>query len=499
MSQGAVYPGIYGRVKERLVAVTDFFKFREIEKKPGARREFSADPGSVQDARSFKSRVLFLSIALCTFLLAALAIYSALLANHLLASKLLLLEASQTLGFGIATVLLLFEAIVIFAFAVQDRHRRGLADLLKQSEDRLEFAAQSGDVGLWAWDADTDRFWATTHCSEMFGILPGTEYSMAAMRETIHPDDRAMVEEAIVTGVKSRTTSELEYRTSIASGSLRWVRCRFRCTVDENGKVLAISGTIVDVTKRKTIEAEVESQKRSLSHLTRVGMLGDLSGALAHELSQPLTAIMSNAQAAQRMIGREPIDVVELRSTIADIIANDIRANEVIRHLRALLKKEDTRRERLDLNAVVREALDLTRSDLIAKKVSVSLHGEPEAMFVLGDAVQLQQLLLNLIMNATEAMAGASRDGGKLTLSLVTEVDGVRHIAISDTGPGIRAEIMANLFDPFFSTKAQGLGLGLSIGRSIAEAHGGHLWAENNAGRGATFHVTLPPLREGMA
>ena len=499
MSRGAVHPGIYGRVREQLCALKDFLKFSETVNVPGERRVFSAAAGRNRYLRSLKSDLFFLSIALCTFLIAGLAIYSALLANHLLASKLLLLEQSTSLQFGIATVLLLFEAVVIFAFAVQDRRRRRLAELLKQSEERLEFAARSGDVGLWAWDAATDRFWATAHCSEMFGISPGAEYSMAAMRETVHPDDRAMVEDALAASIKSAATSELEYRTSLASGSLRWVRCRFRCTADENGKVLGISGTIVDVTKRKTIEAEVENQKRSLSHLTRVGMLGDLSGALAHELSQPLTAIMSNAQAAQRMISHEEIDVPELRSTIADIIANDIRANQVIRHLRALLKKDDTRLERLDLNAVVREALDLTHSELIAKRISVSFHAGPRPVLIRGDAVQLQQLLLNLIVNATEAMTAASHDGGVLTLSLETEVDDARHIAVSDTGPGIRVEIAASLFDPFFSTKAHGLGLGLSIGRSIAEAHGGRLWAENNSGRGATFHLVVPAPREGLA
>jgi C4-dicarboxylate-specific signal transduction histidine kinase len=274
------------------------------------------------------------------------------------------------------------------------------------------------------------------------------------------------------------------------------VRVRARTILDRQDKIERISGTVIDITNQRKIQAEVEAQKQSLSHLTRVGMLGELSGALAHELNQPLTAIMSNAQAAQRMISHRRVDMEELRMAIEDIIANDVRAGEVIRHLRALLKKEDMRHARVDLNQVARDALDLTHSDLIARRISVSFNIGRAPALVTGDSIQLQQLLLNLVMNAAEAITSTAHDGGMLIVALDRTEDDCQHVAVSDTGPGIRPDLMKNLFDPFFTTKAQGLGLGLSISRSIAEAHGGMMWAENNAARGATFHVVLPALQE---
>jgi C4-dicarboxylate-specific signal transduction histidine kinase len=330
----------------------------------------------------------------------------------------------------------------------------------------------------------------------MLGIPQGAQYTMAAMREAVYPDDRGLVEKALSDGVRSGNTFELEFRMNIGNKQTRWLRCRASSDIDRAGRIARISGTIVDISARKKLQLEIEAQKQSLSHLTRVGMLGELSGALAHELNQPLTAIRSNAQAAQRMLGHEKIDIDELRLTIDDIIANDVRAGEVIHHLRALLKKEDMRRETVDLNDVAREALDIIHSDLVGRRVNVSYYAAVRPAIVTGDPIQLQQLVLNLVLNAAEAISTSAHDGGTLTISVETEADDVRHIAVADTGPGVRPELLKNLFDPFVTTKAQGLGLGLSISRSIVEAHDGKIWAENNSGRGATFHVMIPAREE---
>ena len=481
----------FGAVSHFLDVKIDSAKAEAVQPAESPRNPHSdvSSPKKNLRRRAFWSGLAGAIIAFLT----AVSIFSA---NNLFVSRLMNTERSSEIEFKFVIILLLFESGIIFAFAVQDRRRRKLEELLRQSEDRLEFAAKSADLGLWSWDAATDSFWATDHCNAMFGIPVSVQYSMTTMRETVHPDDRAAVETALREGIASRKPFEVEYRTNMGQGLTRWVRVRASTAVDDQGKLQRISGTVVDITNDRKIQAEVESQKVSLSHLTRVGMLGELSGALAHELNQPLTAIMSNAQAAQRMINHRRVDMEELRMAIEDIIANNVRAGEVIRHLRALLKKEDMRHARVDLNDVARDALDLTHSDLIARRVSVAFNAARTPALVTGDSIQLQQLLLNLIMNAAEAISSTAHDGGMLILALDTTEDDCQHIAVSDTGPGIRADLMKNLFDPFFTTKTHGLGLGLSISRSIAEAHGGRMWAENNAGRGATFHVVFPTLLE---
>jgi C4-dicarboxylate-specific signal transduction histidine kinase len=240
-----------------------------------------------------------------------------------------------------------------------------------------------------------------------------------------------------------------------------------------------------------------EERTKSLMHLARVGMMGELSGALAHELNQPLTAIMSNAQAASRLMKQEPMETGEIQSAISDIVKDTARAGEVIRHLRALLKHDQSRRESMDLNQLLLDVLELAHSDLIARHIIVVPRIGSTELKLQGDRVQLQQVFLNLILNAAEAMSG--KLGGVLVVSTDTVDGSVLHVAVSDNGPGINPALSEKLFEPFFSTKPQGLGLGLSISRAIVTAHGGTLWTVNNPGHGATFHVTLLAGAEGVS
>lgn len=395
-------------------------------------------------------------------------------------------------------VLFVTETLLLVAVVMQDRKRLQLERLLFESEDRMAFAAEAADLGLWRWDAESDRFWSTAHCREMFGIPTGMEYTMTAMAEAIHPEDRAAVMAMMQSGIKSSSTYEIEYRLRLGDGQMRWVRTRARSHRSHNGKVLHIAGTVSNISERKKMQAEVERQQQSLAHLARVGVIGELSGALAHELNQPLTAILSNAQAIQRMIKQQPLNLEELESAINDIIEDDSRAGDVIRHLRALLKKDEEHNDLMELNSLVANALHLTHSDLIKRRVTPISQPFPGALPIRGDAVQIQQLLLNLILNASEAMSDRLEPGGVLMIASDLVAGSLVHLSLSDTGPGIDAEVMVKLFDAFFTTKPHGLGLGLSICRAIVLRHGGKIWAENNPGEGATFHIYLP-LAEGGA
>jgi len=246
-----------------------------------------------------------------------------------------------------------------------------------------------------------------------------------------------------------------------------------------------------DISDRKGAELNIAAQQRQLAHLNRVATMGELSGAIAHELSQPLTAILTNAQAARRLIAQNPPDLPEVRAALEDIIANDKRAGIVIERLRALLKKDSSSFEQLDLNVVAREVLDLAHSDLVARRVTVTTRLDPTLRAVRGDRIQIQQVLLNLLLNAAEAMSNTALAERQLLVSTKRE-DGVAEISVSDRGIGIPEDRLDAVFEPFVTFRDQGLGLGLAISRSIILAHRGRITAENNPDGGSTFRCFLP-------
>ena len=245
-----------------------------------------------------------------------------------------------------------------------------------------------------------------------------------------------------------------------------------------------------DVTARHRAQIELEDQRRQLSHLARVASLGQLSGALAHELNQPLAAIGSNAEAARHLLKRRSGDVQDLDDILRDIITENYRAAEVIRRLRALLRRGETRLQPVDVAELIAEVLELAHAELITRRVTATSLVAPNLPPVLGDRVQLQQVLFNLILNACESMRATPLRERRL-LIVVNAVANNTQISIRDFGTGIPPALIDRLFEPFFTTKAEGLGLGLSISRTIVAAHGGRLWAENNPDGGATLYCVL--------
>lgn len=250
---------------------------------------------------------------------------------------------------------------------------------------------------------------------------------------------------------------------------------------------------IRDVTERKRAEHEAQEQRRELAHLSRVASLGELSGALAHEVSQPLAAILANAQAALRLLAREPNPPPEIGEILKDIVHDDQRAGQVIHRLRTLLKKGELDPRPCDLNEIVTEVLQLMHSELMQRSVNIRTRLEPSLPLVLADRVQMQQVLLNLIVNACDAMSYEPRE--ERQLEIVTAEAGRDSVKLSviDQGVGIPGDKLEKVFSPFFTSKETGLGLGLAICRSIVTAHGGQLWADNSTVRGATFHLVLGP------
>jgi PAS domain S-box-containing protein len=284
--------------------------------------------------------------------------------------------------------------------------------------------------------------------------------------------------------------ADLELALRSQSGELRQTVIGAE-TAELDGEPCFIA-IIRDLTDQRHAERELQERQRELAHLGRVATLGELSGSLAHEISQPLTAMQSNAEAAQRMLGQQPIDIEEVREILSDIVQQNTRVGEVIRRLRALFKKGETQFQPLDLNEVTNEALELAHGDLTAHGVSLTARLGEGLPMVDADRIQLQQVLLNLIHNACEAMSDVRPGERRLWVRSELTAENMVQMSVSDTGPGVSPELRERLFQPFFTTKPNGLGLGLSITRSIISAHRGRLWVSNHPVRGAMFCFTLP-------
>src|SRR5512132_512219 len=263
-------------------------------------------------------------------------------------------------------------------------------------------------------------------------------------------------------------------------------------------KGLLVLASIVDITERKLAELEAARQRHDLAHLARVTTLGELSSSLAHELTHPITAILSNAQAAQRFLADDDVDLDEVREILNDIVTQDQRAGEVIHGLRVLLKKGEPQAhcDDVDLNEVIRDVVKLMRNDLINRNVTVDTDFAENLPAVTGDRVQLQQVLLNLMLNGCDAMANNDSSERRLLIASQLENSAVR-VSVTDRGGGIPEKNLEHVFERFFTTKKEGMGLGLSVCHTIIDAHRGKIWATNNAGCGATFHFRLPIVAVG--
>lgn len=374
-----------------------------------------------------------------------------------------------------------------------------LSVALRESEERMTMAAEAAGFGVWVWNVGRNRIWGSDRWLCQFGFGPDASPTFENVIQRIHPDDRLKVEDGVRRALEARVDYRVEYRVILPDGVQRWVSARGRVYPDANGKPARMMGASIDITARKHAELEVQRNRSEISHLSRVAMLGELSGSIAHELNQPLTAILSNAQAAQRFLAAENVDLAEIREILKDIVADDQRAGEVIRRLRLLLKKGEVHQQSLDLNEVVQDVLKLIRNDLLNHSILLKAMFAPGQLLVVADRVQLQQVLLNLIVNATDAMANAVPVEKRLVV--ITERFGKAgmRVSVTDSGTGLDPHVLNNIFTPFFTTKSTGMGLGLKVCRTIIGAHGGELNGMNNSGRGATFCFTLPAASEAQS
>jgi PAS domain S-box-containing protein len=373
---------------------------------------------------------------------------------------------------------------------ITDRRRAELS--LRESEERFRQVAET--VGDFIWEVDATGLYRYTSpaVEQILGYAPDELVGKAHFYDLFVPDMReALKVSAFRTFAAKGPFRGYRNLNLHKSGRVVELETSGVPVLDESGNLLGYRGVDTDVTARRRAELETERLRRDLAHISRVTLMGELTGSLAHELNQPLTAIASNAYAGERYLAAPTPRLAEVREILQDIAADARRAGEVIHRTRTLLKKDPGRFRLLDLNEVIREVVALTRTDAIIRHQPIELQLAPDLPPVMGDRVQLQQVLLNLVLNGMDAMAAQPPEARRLTIQTAPEAATVR-VGVHDHGPGIPADRLEQIFATFFTTKPHGMGMGLAISRSIVEVHGGKIWAENHLDGGATFWFTLP-------
>ena len=374
-----------------------------------------------------------------------------------------------------------------------------LSDELRETGERLNLAAEAANLGIWTRDVSKNEIWATEKFRAMFGFAKAEALGRDDLLKRLHPDDREAVGQTMAKALTGGGSYELEHRIVLPDGRIRWIASRGRVESNGASKHTLIRGVSLDITERRRAEIEAQELREGMAHGARVTMLGQLASSLAHELSQPLGAILRNAEAAEMLLKSDSPDVDELRAIVADIHKDDHRAGDVIDRLRSLLKRRSLDARTLGLDDLVDEVTALVRSDCAARHVKLATNVAPGLPRVRGDRVHLLQVLLNLIINGMDAVDAEPDHGRRVTLRAQSDGNGMIEVAVSDCGHGVPTEKLEHLFEPFFTTKPNGMGMGLPISRTIVEAHGGRIWAENNVDRGTTFRFTLSPETGGAA
>lgn len=390
--------------------------------------------------------------------------------------------------------LCLTEAAIIALLVASLIRRRGAEQALRESQERLSLATTAANIGVWMLDLPSNRAWVSENWRQMFGVPPDADISLETVFQRIHAEDRAAMERAVQRAIESQADYASEYRVVLPNGTQRWISARGRHDSSAGTKHERLMGVSVDITERKQAETELLRHRAELAHVARVSTLGELAASVAHELNQPLGAILANAEAAELFLAQEPPAIEELGPILAAIRQDNERASEVIRRMRTLLGKRELERQPLEVNSVVEGVWPLVSGDAALRGVSLGAELSPGLPKVLGDRVHLQQVMLNLLLNGMDAVGGQPRERRRLTVRTGMGGEGQVELAVVDTGLGIEPEKLGRVFDPFYTTKPQGMGMGLSIARTIIKAHDGRIWAENNAAGGATFRLTLPAV-----
>ena len=382
------------------------------------------------------------------------------------------------------------ELLEIVATGMDVTERKRVDDALRESERSARSAIDgiAGLVSVLAPNGELET--ANRQLLEYFGRSLEWIKNWGT-NDAVHPEDLPRVFELFKKGIASGSPFQHELRLRRFDGEYRWFDNRGVPIRDESGRIARWYVLLTDIEDRTRALAQLDQMQSDFAHMNRVSVMGELVASLSHEITQPITSARSNARAAQNFLDMQPPDLGEVREALAGIVGNAGRAGDIIDRIRDQIRKAPPRKERFDLNAAIDEVIGLGRSAIIKNRVWVQTRLSEGSFPVHGDRVQLQQVVLNLLLNAVEAMGSVEAAPRELLISTKQDHTGVL-VAVQDSGPGIDPEHLDRVFQAFYTTKSSGVGMGLSICRSIIAAHGGRLWAEANEPRGAIFQFTLP-------
>jgi PAS domain S-box-containing protein len=377
--------------------------------------------------------------------------------------------------------------------------RKRAEEALRRSEAYLAEAQRLSHTGTWAFNKTATLYWSEeTYRIVGLDPLQGPP-TRETMRQRIHPDDRDRVYEKLREAVAQKRDFAMEFRILLPDGTFRYLENTGHPLFSARGEFLEMVGSTIDVTERRRAREEHERLRQlesELAHVNRLSIMGELTASLAHEILHPIATARNNARAAIRFLDMIPPNMAEVREALECIVRDADRGKDIVDRIRDHVKKAPPRNNRFDLNAAIDEVIEMVRTAIDKNRVSVHTRLAPELNIVWGDRVQLQQVVMNLVLNAVEAMGAVEGRERMLLITTEQKGDGGVFVAVHDSGPGIDPEHLQQVFKPFYTTKDSGVGMGLAICRSIIDAHGGGLWAEANEPRGAVFQFTLPAVQE---
>jgi PAS domain S-box-containing protein len=367
-------------------------------------------------------------------------------------------------------------------------------DALKQTESTLQMREHElvGIIEtipsmLWSLSPAGEITYINQRVLEYCGVTL-EEYGSRGWASFLHPDDQEECTKAFFRAIKSGESYNVTYRVRRADGEYRWQQTRAEPLRDPRGKIIQWYGLSIDIDERKRAEDHLRDTGIKLAKASRLATVAELAGSIAHELNQPLMSILANAQAAKRWLNAVPPNMTEVHSSIERVIRDARAADETMQHIRALFKQESFDKKDVNIPDIVREVVRFVQEDPKKRDIPIRYHFEDSLPAVPADQIQIQQVFINLIVNALEALEGQQATP-LIVLRAMRGSNGML-IQVIDNGPGV--EDPERIFDAFMTTKEKGMGIGLAVSRSIVEAHGGRLWAENNKTGGATFNVALP-------
>jgi hypothetical protein len=374
--------------------------------------------------------------------------------------------------------------------------RKRAEKALWDSRQKLIKAVQVARMGFLEWNLKTNRIVWSREVYDLYGIDPETPVTIEQTISLVHPDDREFVNRNLDMAIQGIRAYNIDHRIVRPDGKVIWVHARADLERDSEGIATALIGTVVDITERKKVEEEARSQRDALARVGRATSMGQLTGSISHELNQPLTGILSNAQAAELLLESGRADYDELKVIVAEIVSDTKRASEVIRNLREVFREQKGEFLPVDINAVVDETTQLLNSEFVIQQVALTKDCASCIPMVDGNKIQIQQVLVNLFMNGIQAMSGLARDDRRLHIATAYDANEVK-AWIEDNGSGIDPVNIDSIFQPLATWKPGGTVMGLAISNSIIESHGGRMWAENRPEGGARVGFVLPVLKEG--